>query len=104
MKHKKLNRKFMAKKFGKEYAEDSKKYDQRKMDSVYCHFGDLCSFSHYERTDKRKEVKKMKADLIELIECAQHNYENLLDERDYFHDMVLSMYKELEEAKKELKE
>lgn len=45
-----------------------------------------------------------KADLIELIECAQHNYENLLDERDYFHDMVLSMDKQLEEAKKELKE
>lgn len=45
-----------------------------------------------------------KADLIELIECAQHNYEILLDERDYFHDMVLSMDKQLEEAKKELKE
>lgn len=45
-----------------------------------------------------------KADLIELIECAQHNYENLLDERDYFHDMVLSMDKKLEEGKKELKE
>lgn len=40
-----------------------------------------------------------KADLIELIECAQHNYENLLDERDYFHDMVLSMDKKLEEGK-----
>ena len=37
-------RKFMAKKFGKEYAEDAKKYDQRRMDSVYCYFGDLCSF------------------------------------------------------------
>jgi len=46
----------------------------------------------------------MKADLIELIECAQHNYEVLLDERNYFHDMVLSMNKQLEEAKKELKE
>lgn len=45
-----------------------------------------------------------KSDLIELIECAQHNYEVLLDERNYFQDMVLSMYKELEEAKKELKE
>lgn len=45
-----------------------------------------------------------KADLIELIECAQHNYEIVLDERDYFHDMVLSMDKQLEEAKKELKE
>ena len=45
-----------------------------------------------------------KSDLIELIECAQHNYEILLDERNYFQDMVLSMYKELEEAKKELKE
>lgn len=29
-----------------------------------------------------------KSDLIELIECAQHNYEVLLDERDYFRDMV----------------
>lgn len=45
-----------------------------------------------------------KADLIELIECAQHNYEVLLDERDYFQNMVLSMDKQLEEAKKELKE
>lgn len=41
-----------------------------------------------------------KSDLIELIECAQHNYEVLLDERNYFQDMVLSMNKELEEAKK----
>lgn len=41
-----------------------------------------------------------KADLIELIECAQHNYENLLDERNYFHDMVLSMDKKLEETVK----
>ena len=41
----------------------------------------------------------MKADLIELIECAQNNYEVLLDERDYFQDMVLSMDKELEEGK-----
>lgn len=41
-----------------------------------------------------------KADLIELIECAQHNYEVILDERNYFHDMVLSMDKQLEEAKK----
>lgn len=40
-----------------------------------------------------------KADLIELIECAQNNYEVLLDERDYFQDMVLSMDKELEEGK-----
>lgn len=40
-----------------------------------------------------------KSDLIELIECAQHNYEVLLDERDYFHAMVLSMAKELEEKK-----
>lgn len=40
-----------------------------------------------------------KADLIELIECAQNNYEVLLDERDYFHDMVLSMDKKLEEGK-----
>ena len=37
-----------------------------------------------------------KADLIELIECAQNNYEVLLDERNYFHDMVLKMDKELE--------
>lgn len=40
-----------------------------------------------------------KADLIELIECAQHNYEVLLDERDHFHDMVLKMDKELEKEK-----
>lgn len=39
-----------------------------------------------------------KADLIELIECAQHNYEVLLDERNHFQDMVLSMYKKLEET------
>ena len=41
-----------------------------------------------------------KSDLIELIECAQHNYEVVLDERNYFQDMVLnmvlSMNKELE--------
>lgn len=40
-----------------------------------------------------------KADLIELIECAQNNYENLLDERNHFYDMVLSMDKKLEEEK-----
>ena len=40
-----------------------------------------------------------KADLIELIECAQHNYEVLLDERNYFHAMFLSMDKKLEEDK-----
>lgn len=40
-----------------------------------------------------------KADLIELIECAQNNYENLLDERNHFYDMVLNMNKELEEGK-----
>ena len=39
-----------------------------------------------------------KSDLIELIECAQHNYEILLDERDYFHNMVLSMDKQLEKT------
>ena len=41
-----------------------------------------------------------KSDLIELIECAQHNYEVVLDERNYFQDMildmVLSMNKEME--------
>lgn len=42
-----------------------------------------------------------KADLIELIECAQHNYEVILAERNYFHDMVLSMDKQSEEAKAE---
>ena len=41
-----------------------------------------------------------KADLIELIECAQNNYENLLDERNYFHAMVLSMDKQLSEMEK----
>lgn len=37
------------------------KSDQRRMDSIYCHFGNLCNCAHYDRTDKRKEVKKMKA-------------------------------------------
>ncbi len=37
-----------------------------------------------------------KADLIELIECAQHNYEIVLDERNYFQNMVLKMDKKLE--------
>lgn len=97
------------------------------MESIYRHFDNLRNFAHYERTDKRKEGKKMKAefknghfnacyggntiyekstlqamkkaDLIELIECAQHNYEILLDKRDYFQDMVLSMDKKLEEGK-----
>lgn len=55
----------------------------------------------YEKSTLQRMTK---ADLIELIECAQHNYEVLLDERNYFHDMVLSMDKQLEEAKKELKE
>lgn len=55
----------------------------------------------YEKSTLQRMTK---ADLIELIECAQHNYEVLLDERNCFQDMVLSMYKELEEAKKELKE
>ena len=41
-----------------------------------------------------------KSCLIELIECAQNNYEVLLDERDYFHDMVLSMDKKLSEMEK----
>lgn len=41
-----------------------------------------------------------KADLIELIECAQNNYEVLLDERNYFHDMVLKMDKKLSEMEK----
>lgn len=55
----------------------------------------------YEKSTLQRMTK---ADLIELIECAQNNYEVLLDERNYFQDMVLSMNKELEEAKKELKE
>ena len=45
-----------------------------------------------------------KSELIELIECAQHNYEVVIDERNYFQDMVLdmvlSMNKELEEVDK----
>ena len=40
-----------------------------------------------------------KADLIELIECAQNNYEVLLDERNHFQEMVLSMDKKLEDEK-----
>ncbi len=35
----------------------------------------------------------MKADLIELIECAQHNYEVLLDERDHFQDIWIKNWK-----------
>lgn len=54
----------------------------------------------YEKSTLQRMTK---ADLIELIECAQNNYEVLLDERNYFQDMVLSMNKELGEAKKELK-
>ena len=50
----------------------------------------------YEKSTLQRMTK---ADLIELIECAQNNYEVLLDERDYFHDMVLKMDKELEERK-----
>lgn len=41
-----------------------------------------------------------KADLIELIECAQHNYENVLDERNHFQKMVLDMDKKLVEMEK----
>ena len=48
----------------------------------------------YEKSTLQRMTK---ADLIELIECAQHNYEILLDERDHFYNMVLSMAKELEE-------
>ena len=40
-----------------------------------------------------------KTDLIELIECAQNNYEVLLDERNYFCNMVSKMNKELEKEK-----
>ena len=50
----------------------------------------------YEKSTLQRMTK---ADLIELIECAQNNYEILLDERDYFDDMVLSMDKELEKGK-----
>ena len=50
----------------------------------------------YEKSTLQRMTK---ADLIELIECAQHNYENLLDERDYFQNVVLSMDKKLEEEK-----
>ena len=50
----------------------------------------------YEKSTLQRMTK---ADLIELIECAQHNYEALLEERDYFHAMVLSMDKKPEEEK-----
>ena len=33
------------------------------MDSIYCHFDNLRNFEHYERTDERKEVKKMKIEI-----------------------------------------
>lgn len=32
-----------------------------------------------------------KSELIELIKCAQHNYEVLLDERNYFQDMIFDL-------------
>ena len=41
-----------------------------------------------------------KSELIELIKCAQHNYEVVIEERNYFQDMVLSMNKELEKVKR----
>ena len=47
----------------------------------------------YEKSTLQRMTK---ADLIELIECAQNNYEVLLDERNYFHNMVLKMDKELD--------
>ena len=50
----------------------------------------------YEKSTLQRMTK---ADLIELIECAQHNYKTLLDERDYFQEMVLSMDKKLEAKK-----
>lgn len=50
----------------------------------------------YEKSTLQRMTK---ADLIELIECAQNNYENLLDERNHFQNMVLSMDKKLEEEK-----
>lgn len=50
----------------------------------------------YEKSTLQRMTK---SDLIELIECAQHNYKTLLDERDYFQEMVLSMDKKLEAKK-----
>lgn len=50
----------------------------------------------YEKSTLQRMTK---ANLIELIECAQRNYENLLGERDHFQEMVLSMDKKLEEGK-----
>lgn len=42
-----------------------------------------------------------KSDLIELIECAQNNYENLLDERNYFRDSLIEQTLELEAKEEE---
>nr|DAT63364.1 MAG TPA: hypothetical protein [Caudoviricetes sp.] len=81
-----------------------RKYDQRRMDSIYRHFDNLRNFAHYERTDKRKEVKKMKTsskrhkvekiltDIVRKINTrlehgetiteivgAYYNYNNLVD-------------------------
>ena len=42
-----------------------------------------------------------KADLIELIECAQHNYEMLLDERNYFRNSLIEQTLELEGEEEE---
>lgn len=50
--------------------------------------------------EKSTLQRMKKADLIELIECAQHNYEVVLDERDHFQDMVLKMDKKLSEMEK----
>lgn len=51
----------------------------------------------YEKSTLQRMTK---ADLIELIECAQNNYEVLIDERDHFQDMVLNMDKKLSEMEK----
>ena len=54
----------------------------------------------YEKSTLQRMTK---TDLIELIECAQNNYEVLLDERNYFCDIVLKMNKELENEKRKEK-
>ncbi len=51
----------------------------------------------YEKSTLQRMTK---ADLIELIECAQHNYEVLLDEHDHLQGMVLNMDKKLSEMEK----
>ena len=52
----------------------------------------------YEKSTLQRMTK---ADLIELIECAQHNYEMLLDERNYCRNSLIEQTLELEGEEEE---